>query len=477
MQPNVVFIIADQHRWDFVGYEPEANGVTFTPHLDALAARGTVCSSCYCTAPLCSPSRAALASGRYGVNSGCFTNLHELPPDSPSFVSQFRTAGYRTSMVGKCHMSIHHYQADYGSASHLGFMDSLGWDDVCEISGNGMLKTGIRDHYTRFLNEHAMFDAVLEYYRRWIYFMDPEPRGDSPYAPHVFELDERFHETRFVGDRAVDWLQQRDRSRPFLLHVGFAAPHAPIEPVSRLLERYLDLPEPTPWGLDDNGRFAAARRGYRAMITEIDEQVGRLVEVVERQGLLEDTIFVYTADHGEMAGDLGLTDKTVFFEGAERIPLVLAGPGVEAGRNTALIEHLDLGKSLCELCGVEPHAWDQGRSLRPLLAGDTATHRETVYAEMGCDRMLRDRRYKLMWGDPRRDQRKLGRLHLDKPVNIPPSAGRLYDLQTDPHELNDLIDSPAHQGVLAGLLARLLARCNENVQTQPFLSRGEYRPL
>ena len=97
--PNVVFIIADQHRWDFMGCE--RNGVTHTPNLDRIADQGAILSSAYCTSPLCCPSRAAIASGRYGMSSGCFTNLHQLPPGTPSFVGQFRQAGYRTCAIGK----------------------------------------------------------------------------------------------------------------------------------------------------------------------------------------------------------------------------------------------------------------------------------------------------------------------------------------------------------------------------------------
>jgi arylsulfatase A-like enzyme len=113
----------------------------------------------------------------------------------------------------------------------------------------------------------------------------------------------------------------------------------------------------------------------------------------------------------------------------------------------------------------------------PLLSGETDTHRDTVYAEMGCDRMLRTDRYKLCWGEPSLDTRKLGRLHLDKPVDIPPSPGALYDLAQDPQEERNLIDDPAHRDLRLDLLERLHIRINQNTQTRPFLSRGEYRPL
>lgn len=475
--PNVVFVIADQHRWDMVGHGH--NGATHTPHLDALGEAGAVFRSAYCTAPLCCPSRAAIASGRYGMATGCFTNLHELPPGTPTFVGQFRDAGYRTAAIGKTHMEIHAYTSDLTSKRHRIFMDSLGWDEVCEISGNGMLRSGIRCAYSEFLRAAGRLDDVLAFYEQWGYFME-ERRGDPGFVPHAWTLPEEYQETTFVGDRAVEWLEGRDGSRPFFLHVGFAAPHSPIEPLPRFAELYRDAPEPPAWGNDNPPPWLAdGRRGYRAMISQVDHHVGRIVECLRARGLLERTIVVYTADHGEMAGDRELYDKTCFSEGAVRVPLVIAGPGVRAGLETgALAELIDLGRTLGDLCGVPPHVLDQGRSLAPLLRGETAAHRETVYSEMGCDRMLYDGRHKLMWGDPRSDARTgLGRLHLDRPVNIPPSPPRLFDLQADPHEARDLAADPACRDLLHTMLATLLVRINENTQAQPNKDRGPYRPL
>ena len=214
------------------------------------------------------------------------------------------------------------------------------------------------------------------------------------------------------------------------------------------------------------------------MISHIDHYVGRIYDTLAQQDALGDTLVVYTADHGEMAGDHGRFGKTCFYEGSVRVPLLFAGPGVRAGRDSdALVELVDLGRTIGDLCGVEPHALDQGRSLADVLAGRRQGHRETLYAEMGCDRMLFDGRHKLMWGDPGSDHRTLGRLHLDKPVDIPPSPPRLYDLLADPHEANDLAADPARRDLLMAMTARLLARINENAQPQPLKSRGEYRPL
>jgi len=177
-RPNVVFIIDDQHRWDFMGYE--GNGVTHAPNLDRLAKRGAILHSAYYTSPLCSPSRAAIASGRYGMNTGCFTNLHELPPGTPSFVNQLREDGYHTCAVGKTHMEIHAYDADYTSAKHRSYMESLGWCEVHEISGQGMLRTGIKCEHSEFLRQRGALEEAVEFYQQWHYFMDKESQAPNP---------------------------------------------------------------------------------------------------------------------------------------------------------------------------------------------------------------------------------------------------------------------------------------------------------
>ena len=273
--PNVVFILGDQHRWDFIGYAD--SGATITPKLDAMTGSGRAFANAYCTAPLCCPSRAAIASGRYGSSSGCFTNLHQLPPGSDSFVRRFRDAGYRTAASGKTHMEIHAYDSDLTGESHRAYMDSLGWDDICEVSGAMMIRAGLRCAYSERLREIGMPEKIVRFYNQWGYFMDAERKADHAFLHHEWPFEEELHETARIARNAIDWLGRRDRSQPFMLYVGFAAPHSPIEPLGRLMDLYRDRPEPAPhhwadapdWVLD-------GRRGYRAMITEIDEWVGRL---------------------------------------------------------------------------------------------------------------------------------------------------------------------------------------------------------
>jgi arylsulfatase A-like enzyme len=471
---NVIFIISDQHRGDFVPWE--SNGVTLMPNLNKLASAGMVFNNAYCNAPLCSPSRATIASGRYGMNNGCFTNLHELPHGSQSFVSQLRKAGYSTAVVGKAHMEIHAYDSNLTSEKHHEYMHSLGWDFACEVSGSAMLKTGIECYYSKFLKDNAVFDDVLEYYRRWQYFMDKRP-GFQDFHMEPWPLNEKYQETTFICDQAVTWLENRDSSKPFLLQVGFAAPHSPIEANQKYMKLYDKQIESEPFSSKLNSETENARKGYRAMITQIDYNIGRLLNTLDTIGELENTLIIYSADHGEMAGDHGRIGKTCFYEGSMRVPLVVAGAGIKAKESNALVELIDIGTTICDYCGVETHTLDQGKSILPLMSDDADIHRENVYAEMGCDRMLFDGRYKLMYGDPSSDQRQLGSLHLDKPVNIDNSPIKLYDLLNDPMELNDISKNNKYYKVLNQMEELLLKRINKNIQTEKYKSRGTYKSL
>ena len=321
-RPNVVLIMTDQHRWDFIGYE--SNGVTFTPNLDRLAAEGAVFRRAYCTAPLCCPSRAAIATGRYGMNTGCFTNLHQLPPGTPTHAAQFRASGYRTCVVGKTHMTIHAYDSDLTSPAQLEFMRSLGWEEA--IEADGMAPYGIRCAYGDFMKEQGALEHYIEFKLSWGYFMDKTRPSLPSFLCQEWPLPDELHITSFIGRQAVEWLRRQSPGSPFFLQVGFTAPHSPIHPLRRFMDLYRDLEEPAPrHGVREPDWLADGRRGYRAMISHVDEWVGAICDALKERGLYENTIIVFLADHGEMAGDHGKFGKTTFFEGSMRVPLLMRG--------------------------------------------------------------------------------------------------------------------------------------------------------
>jgi arylsulfatase A-like enzyme len=383
-------------------------------------------------------------------------------------------------------MEIHAFDSDLTSASHRAYMDSLGWSEIHEISGS-MMRTGIRCAYSEFLRGEHMLEPVIRYHRNWHYFMENKADGDPAHVVHEWPFEERFDESRFVTDKALHWLRARTEQAPFFLQIGYYQPNHPRDPLPRFFRQYRIDEEPLPGGARTvpPEEFMRSRLSYRAEISQLDEYIGQIHDWLLESGEIENTVLIYTSDHGcSMYERYGRDDVlsgeayTNFFEGAVHVPLIFTGTGIPKGvRSPALVETLDIGRTLCDWARVSPHALDQGKSLGSLLRGETEEHRRDVVSFMGCDQMLFDGRYKLMWGDPKADRRNLGMLHLDKPVDITASPARLYDLQTDPHETRDLIAEPSARDVREDLLRKLLARINANRQMQPFLSRGEYRPI
>lgn len=463
MKPNILFIIADHHRWDYMGNAGAPD--VLTPNLDRLAAMGTVVERVYCNAPLCVPSRISMTTGRYPSNTGCFSNRHAVDPSSPTFLHSLKDAGYRTAMIGKFHHHCHSHDADF--MAHKPEVHQLGYDDVIETSGKqGAGEIYCRCAYTEFLKEKGMLEAFRKRTGRWGEIEGTLTWSEAwPWAPETTQ-------DHFIAQTACDWLEKAPSDRPFYLHTGLVGPHMPYDAPQRFRDLYSDMPKhaaPGDQPLDEEKWLA-----YAASITEVDEKVGMILDTLERRGLLENTIILYSSDHGDCAGDNGRWYKMNFYEGSVHVPFIAAGPGIPAGRRVnALGELIDLGRTACEFAGAQPHHYDQGRSMAPLLRGETDAHRRDVFSEMGSDKMLFDGRYKLMYGDVTRDRRKeymqppYNGPCFGRPVNLPPDLLSLYDLQNDPQELNNLAGQSEHRGTLTAMKNKLLMRLIENTQARP----------
>ena len=224
------------------------------------------------------------------------------------------------------------------------------------------------------------------------------------------------------------------------------------------------------------GRYPARTGCWRSRCVfaagESDMLIGRVMKSLEKNGMLENTIVVYTSDHGDMVEDHGAKGKTVMYEGSIRVPFIASGPGIPKGRVVeTLAELFDVGKTFCDFAGVESHPYDQGESMKLVLTGEADVHREDVFAEMGSDKMIRDGKYKLMYGDFMREDRAdytedpFGEHQKrQRPVTLMPDKVSLYDLENDPWEERDLSDDPAHQNVLWEMKEKLMQRMIRNSQ-------------
>lgn len=459
-RPNIVLILSDHHRWDFLG---RLRSELVTPHLDALAQRGTSIEQAYSTTPLCVPQRISITTGLYPMNTGCYTNRHRIPPGAPSFVRALREGGYQTALVGKLHHHVHVMEADF--LAHEDEVKELGYQHVCETSGKqGSGAIACRCRFTEHLKSKGLLEPYREWSGRWGSLGTATEHEPWPWDPADTQ-------DAFITQQAIDYLSQVDRSRPFYLHFGLVGPHPPLDAPAEFRDLYAStqVPRPAGGGAQDEARWKA----LAACTSEVDACVGKFMEALESAGLSENTVILYSSDHGDMAGDHGLEGKVCLYEGWVHVPLIAAGPGIKADQQSnALAELIDLGTTICDFAEVPNHVQDRGQSFRPILTGETETHREAAFAEMGSDKMLFDGRYKLMYGDLLQDTRQkylkppFNGPAFGRPVDLPPDQLALYDLQLDPQEENNLARESNAKEILARMKTKLLDRLISNQISQ-----------
>lgn len=382
-----------------------------TPGLDRLAAEGVVFDRAYCNAPVCTPSRYSMLTGRYPWSLGVYHNQSPTPVHAPSIATMLAGSGYRTAAIGKMHFKgdeqMWGYQrrpyGDFGGLSH-----------------------------------------------------QPDPIDTAPRLSFVADAgpadipEEDLHDV-IAGRMACDYLRTLDRDRPFFLHVGFNFPHYPLRPPQRLFDKYFpdraDLPaipeapsREHPWmrerravyrGLLGEGSFTPeqvgrARAAYYACVELVDEQLGGLLQVLADRDLARQTLVIVTADHGEMLGEYGTWEKNCFYEPSVRVPLLVRAPGwSRAGsRITDVVELVDLLATVRDWCGIAGDDDGDGESLRALIAGVPGREKDHAISELaptyvrGLARMVRRGRWKrISYGD---------------------ATPSLFDLESDPQELHDL---------------------------------------
>ncbi|GGM16647.1 sulfatase family protein [Nakamurella endophytica] len=454
-RPNIVLVITDQQRFDTIsalGYE-----WVDTPHLDRLVREGTAFTRTYVTAPSCAPSRASLFSGMYPHSTGVLRNEEEW---HHSWVELLAAAGYHCVNVGKMH--TYPYEAPVGfHERHVVenkdrdtptlpfFLDN--WDKALWVRGE-------RKPTRVTLRDRADYRERLGAFQ--------------------WELPADLHADNFVGDLAREWLHRWTGSGPFFLQIGFPGPHPPYDPTPEALQAYSDRDVPMPLRsradldaqpevlhgvrhehhthdhdavvhLEDptDEQLRRQRRHYAANITMIDAQIGALLQALNERGVLQDTVLLFTSDHGDCLNDHGHSQKWTMYEPSVRVPAIVWGPGrVRAGQVlSGLTAHMDLGPTVLELAGLTPPAWMEARSLLPALRGDDYPGRPQAYSEHARDSilagtllmtMIRDDRWKLVE-------------YLD------PDTGQLFDLAADPGEERDLWGDPRHADVRAELLAAI----------------------
>lgn len=392
--PNILLVVPDQQRHDWLG----AGGVipVRTPNVDALAARGVRFTNAVCASPLCAPSRACLASGKEYDRCGVPSNGFNYPLDQTTYYQLLRDAGYHVMGCGK--FDLHKATEDWGlDGKHL--LPEWGFSDGIDNAGKwDAIRSGSKqpaEPYMGYLHETGLLEMhVADFERRrglgGYSFTDPTPLPEHAYCDN------------WIGAQASRLLDAAPAGKPWHLQVNFTGPHDPLDATARMVDGYRgveNFPQPNGNTQLSPEVHVAVRQNYSAMIENIDRWLGLLLEKVESRGELDNTLVVFTSDHGEMLGDHNFWKKRLPYQPSVGVPLVAAGPGVRGGRTTdALASVMDLAATFLEAAGVAVPATMDSRSLMPLLRGDAEQHREILHSGMDPWRMVFDGQYKLVRG-------------------------------------------------------------------------------
>lgn len=397
-RPNILFIMADQLSAGFL--RCYGSGVDSTPALDALARRGMRFERCYAHVPVCAPNRATIFTGRSAEIHGLVTNNLVLPAVHPTFAHVLRRAGYRTGGFGKFHLTPMQQPLppDFG---HLGFDESVPTEDP---KLGPWLDWVRREHPEQWETALAvswpmpyaaaygpqrenLLPAMQEARRR---ILDPIRNASHFRLAYPSPLPAELHQTTWITDLALGFMQRRAAAHPdtpFLAFVSYVDPHDPYDPPAPYHAMYnpADMPDAIPAppagyesrilesrrlhpvfspNVRDAATIRATRALYHGSIRFLDDQIARLLRFLDQSGQADNTIVVFTTDHGDMMGDHGFMTKGVMhYDNCIRCPLIVAGPGVRQGSSDVLASSLDLFPSFCDWAGTDNRPPLEGRSL------------------------------------------------------------------------------------------------------------------
>lgn len=449
---NILLIHADQHRMDCIGVY--GNPDVQTPNLDQLASDGVLYHNTYCTLPVCTPSRYSLLTGLHVQEHQGWTNRSTLNPEIETLPDLLKKAGYRTKAIGKMHFTPTYLD--------VGLEELI----LAEQDGDGRWD----DDYHRDLMQNNLVDAIDLEDQRQEYRKNALESYWNSFGTKTTNLPDDFYSTNWIANHAVETIKNWGESNNFLM-VGFIKPHHPFDPP----QKWVDLYNPAnlnllPGWIDQAlGHDTAQHKGYfpnnslketalrksmayyYASISQIDFEIGRMIEVLKKKGLYENTLIIYTSDHGEHLGyHHQLLKGGYLYESIMKIPFLIKYPkGYHAGSERSdLISNIDVAPTVLNSVGLEIPTTMSGVNLR-----DTSVQRRYVFAHawLGSQAMARSDRYKLI---------------LNK--NGP---SLFFDLEKDPLELNNLfLDADYQNEIRAHQQAILDWQGTDNLAAENYLN-------
>ncbi|GAB4517103.1 MAG: hypothetical protein Kow0047_28870 [Anaerolineae bacterium] len=431
-RPNVIVFFTDQQRWDTTGVH--GNPLDLTPNFDRMAQEGTHVYNAFTCQPVCAPARASLQTGLYATNTGVFRNGIGLRPDQKTLAHYFKAAGYDTAYIGKWHLAT---QEPVPPEQQGGYDYWLGAN---------------------------LLEFVSEPYNTVLF-----DREGKPHKLPGYRVDAQ-------TDAAIRYIDEH-QDRPFFLFISYLEPH---------FQNHVD-DYPPPVGYRDRytGRWmppdlmalggSAPQHigGYFGMVKRLDEALGRLLDALRSLDLLENTIVLFTSDHGCHFKTRNAEYKRSCHESSIRVPTAIIGPGFwGGGRIRELVSLVDLPPTLLDAAGIPVPEEMEGRSILPLIRHEPVEWPKEVFiqiSEAQVGRAIRTHRWKYSVTAPDKDPRRdMGSDHYVEEF--------LYDLEHDPHELTNLIGLESHREVAAHLRERLIRRMVEAGEAAPTIEPAPSRP-
>ena len=449
-RPNILYIQSDQHNPNVTGCYGEET--VRTPNLDALAARGTIFTNAYCASPICVPSRMSLLTGRYPYENEVWCNTQTLSSAIPTYAHAMGAAGYRPVQIGRLHF--------------------VGYDQL-----HGFAERYVGDHSPNYMGsihpvDHGTLEGTAGPSR---VALEKSGYGQSSYEVH----DE------YVAAATVDYINRlgiRKRSgfevEPFSLSVGMMLPHQPFVarkedydeyvgkvPMPRKREPYSDNLHPYfQWwrkrtGIEEvtEDEIMRCRIAYWALVTRTDALIGEMLDALRRNGFEDNTMVVYSTDHGEQVGEHDLWWKQTFYEDSARVPAIVSWPGVlpEGGQCDRVINQFDLNATMLEAVGAPPLPRSNGRSMIDLLREPDSTPWEDVAFSEFVMYAQRDGLPFDIHSTPDGSVQRMVRYNEWKLNYYHGMRPQLFNLAEDPDEMNDLAEDPAHSSIRDELIERV----------------------
>jgi arylsulfatase A-like enzyme len=476
---NVIFILVDQLSAKWLGCY--GNPAAYTPNIDKLAARSAQFDNCYSNNPICMPARASIITGRSAQHNGVFCNGDELGTDIITYPEVLQSNKVQTFGIGKFHLECHGRGA-YNDVSKYGFERAETTEDIRCGDWLDWVQNTHPEHYEQALST-VWYNTHLQHYGSNDINLLPLLEAANKKYPRQFcaptVIPEKVCQTRWITDRAIDFINERDSKRPFFINISYVDPHDPYDPPARFLE-LIDrnaIPYPiktTDGSLQDifsdfagqikffkrfsdcdEEQWITMRHHYLASLAFLDEQIGRLLKHLDATGLTENSRIIFSADHGDMLGDHGYPTKGAWhFDACSRIPLLISGNSVIHKKYPQMVSTIDLFPTIIDCANIDLEFPIEGKSLLQLVENSKTLDRpdavlvetygscaNTDYALTAKSVMTRNARYT-----------RLGSGH-----------EMLFDLIADPHESKNLAavaSEQSHKAELQTLMLDLLSRQN-----------------